>query len=72
MKTTVYNPSHLEIEFAEVLKNLRSDIEAKLKGNEITDILINTNKDNPDLVFKLVDKDGDHHELVVKIIQRAE
>lgn len=71
MKTKIYNPSTIEIEFAEILLELRDKIESKL-SNTIDNVTIDTQKDNPDLLFKLTDNDGDKHEIVVKIIQRAD
>lgn len=72
MKTITYNPSDLEIELASVILELKDQISTKLKSNKVEDIQIFSDKDNPDLLFKLIDTDGDKHELVVKFIQRAD
>ncbi len=72
MKTTKYNPSALEIELANIFKNLQKSIEAELSSNKIEAIELNGHKDNPDLLLKLIDNDGDRHEVVVKFIQRAD
>ncbi len=69
MKTTTYNPSPLEVDFANTLHQLQDKIEANLSENEIIKVENNINDDNPTLKFFLLDKDGDPHELVVKIIQ---
>jgi hypothetical protein len=71
MKTKIYNPSSIEIQFAEIFLELKDSINEKLTGNEIQNVLVDTKKDNPDLVFELEDNDGDKHEIVIKIIQRA-
>jgi len=52
MKTSTYNPSPLEVDFANALF-----------------ILQDIRKDNPMVKFSLLDKDGDPHEIVIRIIQ---
>jgi hypothetical protein len=69
MKTSSYNPSPLEVDFANALQILRSDIEKHLQNNHITHVEDHLRKDNPMVKFSLVDKDGDPHEIVVRIIQ---
>ena len=69
MKTSSYNPSPLEVDFANALQILQKDIEKHLQYNHITHVENNLNKDNPMVRFNLVDKDGDPHEIVVRIIQ---
>ena len=69
MKTTTYNPSPLEVDFANVIHQLQDKIEANLTDNEIIKVENNINDDNPTLKFYLLDKDGDPHELVLKVIQ---
>ena len=72
MKTIHYNPSLIEIEFAKIIADLREEIQKKSAINTIEEIENNSNKDNPNLVFKLVDKDGDKHELIIQFIQRMD
>lgn len=72
MITTKYNPSPLEIELAQVIMKLKDNITEELNFNSIEDIIFHNERDNPDLVFKLKDEDGDQHEIVVKFIQRAD
>ncbi len=72
MITTSYNPSNLEIELGEILQELRPQIEERLKDNVIEGLTLTKEKDNPDLILKLVDVDGDKHEVVIKLIQRAD
>lgn len=69
MKTAAYNPSSLEVDFANALIILQKDIQKHLQGNQIVNIESNLNRDNPMVKFSLVDKDGDPHEIVVRIIQ---
>ena len=69
MRTTVYNPSELEVAFANALEKLKASLEAELPKNSIQRIENNNHLDNPVLRFHLKDTDGDHHELVIKVIQ---
>lgn len=69
MKTVAYNPSPLEVDFANALVILQKDIQKHLQGNQIVNIESNINRDNPMVKFSLVDKDGDPHEIVVRIVQ---
>lgn len=69
MKTNQYNPSILEVAFAQAVEDLKSQIEKKLPNNEIIKIENNINADNPLVKFYLLDNDGDPHEIVLKIIQ---
>lgn len=69
MKTTSYNPSSLEIDFANALHILRADIQRHLLNNQITNVENHLGKDNPMVKFNLVDSDGDPHEIVVRIVQ---
>jgi hypothetical protein len=69
MKTAAYNPSSLEVDFANALIILQKDIQKHVQGNQIVNIESNINRDNPMVKFSLVDKDGDPHEIVVRIIQ---
>ena len=69
MKTSSYNPSSLEVDFANALLILREDIQKHLLHNQITQVENHLRKENPMVKFSLVDKDGDPHEIVVRIIQ---
>jgi hypothetical protein len=69
MKTSTYNPSPLEVDFANALYILQKEIEKHLQGNQITNVETQLKRDNPMVRFSLVDKDGDPHEIVVRIIQ---
>ncbi len=69
MKTTAYNPSPLEVDFANALFILQKEIEKHLLDNKVIHVESNLNKDNPMVKFNLADKDGDPHEIVVRIIQ---
>lgn len=72
MITTSYNPSPLEVELAKVLQTLQEELNGKLSTNSIEDISIDVNQDNPDVLLKFVDADGDKHEVVLKVIQRSD
>jgi hypothetical protein len=69
MKTSTYNPSSLEVDFVNALHILQEQIEKHLKDNQIVNVESNLNRDNPMVKFSLVDKDGDPHEIVIRIIQ---
>lgn len=69
MKTSTYNPSSLEVDFANALHILREHIQKHLLNNQITHVENHLGKDNPMVKFSLVDSDGDPHEIVVRIIQ---
>jgi len=72
MKTTVYNPSQIETEIANALVNLQKEIENKLIDKSITRMSTNLTQDNPTVKFELTDNDGDHHEVIVRIVQVAD
>ncbi|MCU0418469.1 MAG: hypothetical protein MUC38_02330 [Cyclobacteriaceae bacterium] len=69
MKTSSYNPSPLEVDLANALVILQKEIQKHLQDNKITHVEPNINRDNPLVKFSLVDKDGDPHEIVVRIVQ---
>jgi hypothetical protein len=69
MKTTSYNPSPLEVDFANAIQILQKEIEKHIQGNKIVRTEPNLTKDNPTVRFQLVDKDGDRHEIVIRIVQ---
>lgn len=72
MKTKSYNPSELEVRFANAISNLKHEIETHIDGNRIIEIDNRIKEDNPLLLFWLEDQDGDKHEMVIKIIQRPD
>ena len=72
MKTMTYNPSPLEVEFANIIEELRDQIEEKLNGNKIISIDKNSNVDNPLVRITLKDGEGDQHMLILKIIQKPD
>lgn len=67
-----YNPSKLEVEFADIIEELKDQIEAKLNGNKIVALDKNSNVDNPLVRITLEDKEGDKHMLILKIIQKPD
>ena len=69
MKTATYNPSPLEVDFANALFILQDQIQKHLHDNEVINVESDIDKDNPTVKFSLLDKDGDPHEIMIKIIQ---
>jgi hypothetical protein len=69
MKTSTYNPSPLEVDFANALFILQEQIQKHLHDNEVINVESDIRQDNPTVKFKLLDKDGDPHEIVIRIIQ---
>ena len=69
MKTSTYNPSPLEVDFANALHILHDQIELHLQGNKVIHVESNLNRDNPFVKFSLLDNEGDPHEVVIRIIQ---
>ena len=72
MKTANYNPSKLEVELAKAIAGLQTELSKGLESNTITSIVDSTNQDNPRLLVKTQDVDGDPHEVVIRIIQRPD
>lgn len=73
MRTTYYNPSKLEVNFAKALEELTPHLENKLdKGERVVGIEAIHDADNPMVIYKLEDQEGDLHEVVVQIIQRPD
>ncbi len=69
MKTTTYNPSPLEVDFATALSLLQKELEQKLQNTRIASVENCVQRDNPMVKFSLIDSDGDPHEIVVRVIQ---
>jgi hypothetical protein len=69
MKTDSYNPSPLEIDMANALFIVQKEIEKHIQNNEIVHVETNIKRDNPMVKFNLLDKDGDPHEIVIRIVQ---
>lgn len=69
MKTISYNPSPLEVDFSNALIILQDQIEKHLQDNRIIRAEPDLSKDNPVVKFLLQDKEGDTHEIVVRVIQ---
>lgn len=69
MKTSIYNPSPLEVDLANALFILQKEIEKHLQGNQVIDVTTDINSENPHVRFHLLDNDGDPHEIVMRIIQ---
>lgn len=69
MKTEQYNPSSLELDLTNALVILQDEIQKHLQGNRIVRINPEVEGANPVVTFHLEDKDGDKHEIVVRIFQ---
>ena len=72
MITKDYNPSLIEVRFVEILSELEKEFNSKLINFNIVKIEKNTKLDNPTIDFILKDKDGDEHEIVLKVIQKPD
>jgi len=69
VKTSSYNPSPLEVDLANALFLLQNEIQKHLQSNKIVKIEPNINRDNPTVKIQTIDKDGDPHEIIIRIIQ---
>lgn len=73
MRTTYYNPSKLEVDFAKAFKELTPQLEDRLnEGERVISTKSIHDLDNPVVIYRLKDKEGDEHEVVVQIIQRPD
>lgn len=72
MKTEIYNPSSLEVEMASIIEDLQKEINDKLIDHNIIKIEKNVTIDNPIIRIHTEDKDGDKHQLVLRIIQKPD
>ena len=69
MKTSTYNPSPLEVDMANALTILQNEIVKHLQDCEIISVEPNLKRDNATVKFNVLDKDGDPHEILIRIIQ---
>ena len=69
MKTTSYNPSSIEVDIANIITKMKDAISSQMNDMEIIHIENNISQDNPMVRIQLLDRDGDPHEVVLKIIQ---
>ncbi len=72
MKTVNYNPSIIEVKCAEIIKEMKDQINERLDGFSIVKIENNIKKDNPTVDIIMKDSDGDVHEVIIKIIQKPD
>ncbi|MCP2045094.1 hypothetical protein [Pontibacter sp. HSC-36F09] len=72
MKTKHYNPSSLEVNFAKAFQDLALELEERLDAGKVVNITPIHDVDNPMVIYKLKDEEGDLHEVVVQIIQRPD
>ena len=73
MKTDNYNPSIFEVKLAKAILACTDKIQEHM-GEEvhIIDTVEHFQIDNPMVTLHVRDKDGDTHELVIKVIQRPD
>lgn len=69
MKTSSYNPSPLEVDMANALYILQKEIQKHLQDNDIVNVEPDLKRDNPTVKFHTIDKDGDPHEIIIRIVQ---
>jgi hypothetical protein len=72
MITKDYNPSPIEVRFVEVLCEMKEEINKRLVNFDVIKIENNTQLDNPTIDFIIKDKDGDQHEIILKVIQKPD
>ena len=72
MITQNYNPSPIEVQFVEILCELKDEINKRLTNFDVLKIENNTQLDNPTIDFYLKDIDGDKHEVILKVIQKPD
>jgi hypothetical protein len=72
MITKDYNPSPIEVRFAEVICELKDVINEKLQNYDVFRVENNIQLDNPTVDFFLSDNEGDEHEIILKIIQKPD
>ncbi|SFC83523.1 hypothetical protein SAMN05421780_110144 [Flexibacter flexilis DSM 6793] len=72
MKTLIYNPSEIETSFCNAFAQNQADIQKWLPDYKIEQVTTRLNQDNPQLLIKMTDKDGDMHELVLSFIQKID
>ena len=72
MITKEYNPSPIEVRFVEVLCDLKDEINKRFHDFNVYSIENNTQLDNPTIDFFIEDKDGDRHEIILKVIQKPD
>ena len=58
MKTVSYNPSDLEVEIANILENLQTQISDLLKNRKVSSVERNLDMDNPTIYLNILDDDG--------------
>ncbi len=71
MKPTQFNPSPLEVEFANAISDFKEQLVQKLTNMHLENIETHLNKDNPHVLFMLKETDGTRHEILIKCIQRV-
>lgn len=70
MKPKDYNPSPLEVDFTTAIIQLKDQIQHAIGYIRIEKVEKDMDADNPALRFHISDKDGDKHQVVIRVIQR--
>lgn len=72
MKTKSYNPSQLEIELANIILGFKDEISSRLASNQVQNLTVHHQMDNPNVTIDLIDQDGDSHQMALRIIQKVD
>lgn len=72
MITKDYNPSEHEVSFAQTIAGLGDVIAKKMAPLRLEHIEEDIHRDNPQVLFRFSDPDGDLHEIHCIIIQKAD
>lgn len=73
MKTDNYNPSVFEVRLAKAIMACTEQLQQHMGEDlNIVDTVEHYQIDNPMVTLHVTDKDGDLHELVIKVIQRPD
>jgi hypothetical protein len=73
MRTDNYNPSVFEVKLAKAIMACTEQIQQHMGEDlQIVDTTEHYQIDNPMVTLHVTDKDGDLHELVIKVIQRPD
>lgn len=67
-----YNPSPLEVQFANAIEQLSDQLAKQLPEHKILSIEKNIRLDNPQLNVRLENQQGKRNEVVIRIIQRVD
>ncbi len=72
MITTDYNPSPFEVELLKILKEKLDGSDWEFSGGQPKEVISNTEIDNPHIILKTVDSDGQEHHFTIQVIQKPD